>query len=86
MAVSVACPRQVKPVMPRRALKEGLSGEVTARLTLKAGRVTQVEILSAEPRGIFESAVREAALQYGCNTPADVEVVTTQRFDFRVDP
>ena len=86
MAIGVVCPTQVKPVMPRRAEREGLQGVVNARITLKAGRVTQVDIVSAQPRGVFDAAVRSAIEQYRCESPADVEVVTNQMFEFKASP
>jgi protein TonB len=86
MAIGVVCPTQVKPVMPRRAEREGLQGVVNARITLQAGRVTQVEIVSAQPRGVFDAAVRNAIEQYRCESPADVAVVTTQLFEFNAAP
>lgn len=86
MALGVVCPTQVKPVMPRRAEREGLQGVVKARITLQAGRVIQVEIISAQPRDVFDAAVRSAIEQYQCESPADIAVVTTQVFEFNAEP
>ncbi len=84
-SIGVVCPVQVKPVMPSRALREGLEGSVTARLTVRAGKVIQVDITQAQPRGVFESAVRHAVQQYRCDSGGDAEVLATQVFAFKFD-
>lgn len=84
-AIGVVCPVQVKPVMPSRALREGVEGSVTARLTVRAGKVIQVDIMQAQPRGVFESAVRHAVQQYRCESEGDVDVLATQVFAFKFD-
>ena len=62
------CPEQIKPGFPERAREDDIiEGRVSARLHLDAaGRVTEVEILSAEPPGYFEREVRRAALRWRC--------------------
>ncbi|MBC8023115.1 MAG: energy transducer TonB [Burkholderiales bacterium] len=57
---------RVDPEFPRLALKTGVErGLVTARLTLDAdGKVTQVDIVQAEPRRIFDQAVLQALSQW----------------------
>lgn len=84
LSIGVACTTQVQPIMPRRALREGISGSVRARATIKGGKVVAVEILSSQPRGVFDSAVRNAMLQYVCQTGED-EVAAEQAFDFKLD-
>ena len=64
--IGTICPTMVTPTMPRRALREGITGTVKARATIRGGTVTDVKILSASPRGVFDSAVRSAMLQYRC--------------------
>lgn len=51
------------PDFPRRALRRNITeGRVEAKLLVdREGRVVRVQILSASPRGCFESAVRRAA-------------------------
>ena len=83
-AIGVVCPTQVKPDMPRKALQESIAGSVRARATIRGGKVVNVEILSSRPRGVFDSAVRTAMMQYGCQSGND-EVQAEQTFDFKVD-
>ena len=85
MQIGLVCPLQVKPMMPARALRDGVEGSVTARLTVRADKVIQVDIISSEPRGMFDAAVRKAVAQYRCESPADVEVVATQVFEFKMN-
>jgi protein TonB len=84
VSIGVACPTQVKPELPRKALQEGISGEVTAKATIKGGKVIAVEIVSSKPRGVFDAAVRNAMLQYGCTTTGDEVIYATQVFGFTV--
>src|SRR5881394_1480608 len=53
---------RVDPEFPGEALKAGaLKGKVTARMTLDAaGKVTNVEIVDALPRRLFDRAVQRA--------------------------
>ena len=81
--ISVACPQQVAPEMPAKALQEGLSGVVRAVVRIKGGRVLDVQIQSG-PR-IFHGAVRAAMLRYQCVSSGDDEVVATQEFAFKVE-
>jgi protein TonB len=79
--VGVACPTQVKPEMPRKALQDGISGVVVAQLTIQGGAVKDVTILSG-PR-VYYAAVRAAVLQYRC--VAVDGTVTTQEFVFKIE-
>ena len=81
-AIGVACPTQVPPEMPRKALQSGIEGVVTAQIRIKSGVIQDVVILSG-PR-IFHTAVRDAMLQYKC-VSEDAEVVATQEFIFKID-
>ncbi len=81
--IAVACPRQVKPEMPRKALDEGISGVVKAEVRIKGGHVTEVRFLSG-PK-VYQSAVRSAVMRYECQTTGDAEVVATQEFVFRIE-
>jgi protein TonB len=80
--MSVVCPTQVKPEMPRRAAR-GVSGVVLAQASIAGGAVREVRILSGP--GVFHAAVREAMLQYKCNNGNAGEVLATQEFVFRVE-
>lgn len=80
--IGVACPEQVKPEMPRKALQEGIEGVVKAQALIRDGTVREVSILSG-PR-VYHSAVRNAMLQYKCvSGPGDV--IATQEFVFKID-
>jgi protein TonB len=80
--MSIACPTQVKPEMPRKAIQEGTEGVVRAQALIRDGSVREVTILSG-PR-IFHAAVRNAMLQYKCvSEPGDV--LAPQEFVFKVD-
>ena len=80
--MGVACPEQVKPEMPKKALQEGTEGVVKAQALIHDGTVREVTILSG-PR-VFHAPVRNAMLQYKCvSGPGDV--IATQEFVFKID-
>jgi protein TonB len=82
VTIGVACPTQVPPEMPRKALQDGTEGIVKAQVVIRDGVVKEVTILSG-PR-VFHSAVRSAMLQYKCNVDAG-DIVATQEFNFKVE-
>jgi len=76
---------RVEPEFPRWAHRAGAErGTVNARLTLDAdGRVTDVQIMSAEPKRVFDSAVIQALSQWryvdgNSGRKIDVEIVFKQ--------
>jgi len=77
--------KKVKPVYPREAEDQHIEGRVKVRLSVALdGSVTGVEVLLAEPPGVFEEAVLVAVKQYkfkrdGTTYQADQEIV------FRLD-
>jgi protein TonB len=75
------CTVMVKPIMPRRAVLAGTGGTVKARATIRGGKVIEVQILRSRPRGVFDSAVRSAMMQYKCVGDHIVE----QEFAFKLD-
>ena len=79
--LAIACPTQVRPELPARAMRDGVSGTVQAQATIVGGLVSAVEILSG-PR-VFHAAVREAMQKYRCTAPDGT--VAVQTFDFRVE-
>lgn len=81
--IAVVCPEQVAPEVPIRAVREGINGVVRARITVKSGQVTDVQILSG-PR-IFHENVRRAMLQYKCSSDGPQEIFATQTFNFQVN-
>jgi len=84
MSIGVACPTMVTPAMPVKAQRESISGVVRARATIKGGKVIAVEILSTPARGVFDAAVRNAMMQYGCSGAGDDEVKAEQEFVFKL--
>ena len=85
VSIGVVCPTMVPPTTPVKAAREGLTGTVRARATIKGGKVVAVEILSATPRGVYENSVRAAMMQYGCNAGGDEEIKADQTFDFKLE-
>jgi protein TonB len=79
--MSVACPTQVPPEMPRKAIQDGIVGVVRAQATIVNGVVKDVTVLSG-PR-VFHAAVRAAMMQYRCVN--DGEVTATQEFNFKLE-
>ena len=80
------CPVQLAPRWPDAVYAEGLNDEaqVQALAQVRNGRVVSVEILSG-PR-VLHRAVREAMLQYRCQTPPGETLEITQIFTFRQEP
>ncbi|MBV8626970.1 MAG: hypothetical protein JO371_03745, partial [Paraburkholderia sp.] len=61
---------------------EGIFGTVTARATVKGGKVVHVDIVSSTPPGLFDGAVRRAMAQYQCKVDGGDQVIVEQSFDF----
>lgn len=80
--IAVACPTQVKPEIPRQALRDGTSGVVRAQVLIRDGKVVNVDILGG-PR-VFHNAVREAMMQYRC-VSSGADIIATQEFVFKVN-
>ena len=78
----VACPTQVPPEMPRKAIQDGSEGVVRAQALVKDGAVKEVTILSG-PR-VFHAAVKAAMMQYKCTADA-TEILATQEFVFKIE-
>ena len=83
VAIGIACQISALPTMPVKAQRDGISGVVRARATIKGGKVIAVEILSTPARGVFDSAVRSAMMQYDCAAAGDAEVKAEQDFNFK---
>jgi protein TonB len=81
VAIGTICSSMPQPEMPRKALQNGTGGTVVARATIRGGKVVEVEILKSYPRGLFDSAVREAMLQYTCRG----DQLAEQEFVFKLD-
>jgi protein TonB len=80
--MAIVCPTQVKPIMPARAVAEGISGVVKAQVLIKDGAVKEVTIVSGPQ--VYRNAVRSALLQYKCITAGN-DVIAEQSFDFKVE-
>ncbi|MDO8777102.1 MAG: energy transducer TonB [Burkholderiaceae bacterium] len=80
-SIGLACPTQVAPEMPRKALQDGTEGVVKAQIRVKNGVIQDVTVLSG-PR-VFHAAVKAAMMQYKCVSDGG-EVVATQEFNFTV--
>lgn len=80
--IKVACPTQVAPEMPRKAIQDGAEGIVKAQAVIKDGVITEVTILSG-PR-VFHGAVRAAMMQYKCVSGSG-EITATQEFNFKLE-
>jgi protein TonB len=78
----VACPTQVPPEMPRKAIQDGSEGVVKAQALIKDGAIKEITILSG-PR-VFHAAVKAAMMQYKCSADSG-EVVATQEFIFKIE-
>lgn len=79
----------VTPTYPRRALRHGIDGEVTVEFTIaKHGRATDLSVVEARPRKVFEKEVLDAlrlwifepARPVSCGTTAQ-RARQTVRFD-----
>ena len=69
---SIRLVHRVEPKWPREALQDGISGTVTARLTIDArGNVTNVVVVRATPIRVFNNSVIEALSQWRYNEGAD---------------
>lgn len=79
--IGVACPTQVRPEIPRKALQDGSGGVVRAQALIHDGAVKEVTILSG-PR-VFHAAVRAAMSQYKC-VAAD-GTLAVQEFEFKIE-
>ncbi len=78
---------QAQVTYPPKAKRKGVTGYVTLNLLINAeGEVEQVQVLEAEPQGVFEEAAEEAVKQWRF-TPAryegrEVRVWARQRIRF----
>lgn len=85
------CTVMIAPHYPRQAARQGIQGHVTVAFTIRAdGGIAEVEILDAEPRGVFEAAARQAVARWRCQPReiGDRRVPTRvrQTIEFRLDP
>ena len=83
--MTLACPVQGSPEMPAKALAMGISGRVVARARIQSGKVVSVEIIKANPPGVFDAAVRNAMMRYRCENNSSDVVVAEQTFNFTLN-
>ncbi len=81
-SIGLACPTQVAPEMPRKAIQDGVEGVVKAQILIRGGVIQEVTILSG-PR-VFHAAVKAAMMQYKCVSDG-AEVLATQEFNFKLE-
>ena len=82
-SMGVACPTQVPPEMPRKALQDGTEGVVKAQIRIGKGGVIQDVTILSGPR-VFHAAVKAAMMQYKCVSDGG-EVIATQEFNFKLE-
>jgi len=82
VSIGLACPKQVAPEMPRKALQEEIEGVVKAQIHVKGGIIQDVAILSGHR--VFHAAVKAAMMQYTCVTDGG-DVIATQEFNFKLE-
>ena len=75
------CPVMYLPSMPRRAMREGVSGKVRAEIKISNGSVEETNILSG-PK-VFHESVKEALRQYKCDP--NIVATFTQEWTFDVN-
>ncbi|GIX37195.1 MAG: hypothetical protein KatS3mg127_0434 [Silanimonas sp.] len=73
-----------QPSYPREAARSRASGSVTVQFTVAAdGSVTNIQVLRARPRGLFERSVEETVATWRFEAPGE-PVTLTRTFDFRM--
>lgn len=82
-SMGVACPTQVPPEMPRKALQDGIEGLVKAQIFIGKGGVIKDVVVLSGPR-VFHAAVKAAMMQYKCVSESG-DVVATQEFNFKLE-
>lgn len=57
--------RRVRPVYPFKARRQGITGRVTVRFLVNStGMVENISILSSEPEGVFDQAVKDCITKW----------------------
>ncbi|WP_462324185.1 energy transducer TonB [Desulfoplanes sp.] len=57
--------RRVRPVYPFRARRQGITGKVTVRFLVNStGLVEKISIVSSEPKGVFDQAVKDCITKW----------------------
>lgn len=85
--------RDIVPVYPEDADRDGLSGTVRLQLKLEAdGRVSEVEVIGADPPGLFEASARAAFAEarftpaYRGGKPVRVQMLIEVAYDWKGRP
>lgn len=80
---------RIQPQYPRDALRDGIEGTVTFEVTINPdGTVRSARVLSAKPRGVFESAAQQAIYKWKFKPKIvdgkPVETTGIQPIDFKL--
>lgn len=60
--------RRVRPIYPFQARRQGITGKVTVRFLVNVtGMVENISIVSSEPKGVFDEAVKECIAKWRFN-------------------
>jgi protein TonB len=81
--IGVVCPKQVKPIIPSKAMEDGISGTVKAEIHISSGKVVEVRILSG-PK-VYHAAVKSAVMRYECSSASETDVTAIQEFNFSLE-
>ena len=74
-----------RPQIPRYAFEQGIEGWVEVVFYVNPnGRVSNIRIIDAEPKGVFEAAMIES-IQNWIYAASDVTQEVKQRFEFKLD-
>lgn len=80
--MALVCPIQVKPEIPKKAIDDGVEGDVKAEVKVRGGKVIDVRIISGP--GAYHVAVRAALARYECSNGGAEEIIATQDFTFKL--
>ncbi|SMC39513.1 outer membrane transport energization protein TonB [Desulfocicer vacuolatum DSM 3385] len=79
---------KIPPIYPMRAMRRGIEGWVTVRFLVNSrGRVEQVKVVEADPKGVFEKSVINCVSQWKFKPgtvegePVNTMAETTIRFE-----
>lgn len=80
---------RVKPVYPYSAKRRNVTGKVVLKfLVSKSGKVEKMQVVSSEPKGVFDKAAKDAILKWrfkpGIYDKKPVDTWVVAPFDFRM--
>lgn len=75
--------KQVAPKMPKRAMRQGISGKATVEFTVGAnGSVTDAKVVNSRPGNVFDRAALDAIKQFQFQPPGE-PTTGRQTFEFK---